>query len=286
MQSPNWSLFHLIPNSVSAIAGQPVHTSAHQEMGAQLLRQTEQLVDVALPISDVHTASRIVQQLRGLSQVLQPANALFLFDRHTRRINPALQSIRAVELVSVPELDCCQAQWQAVAGGQKAVVHQNAATGVEPWTSVLGEACRDLLLNPDPPQVFMAVRELLRFVKNQNQKIAACGEPLSRRRKVASEDVRFADSIVAKETLGRLGVGPVLAGPRRSGAYLPRQLLQQLSRPLAVTHILKRPSHNLIVYPLNRLAILRRLRAFHATHLSSIPHGNHFAMLLQPNVST
>ena len=44
-----------------------------------MLCQTEQFVDVALPISDVHAALRIVQQFRGLSQVLQPASALFLF---------------------------------------------------------------------------------------------------------------------------------------------------------------------------------------------------------------
>jgi hypothetical protein len=55
---------------------------------------------------DVHTATRIVQQFRGFLQVLQPANALFLFDRHVRRIDPTPQSIPAVELVSLPEFEC------------------------------------------------------------------------------------------------------------------------------------------------------------------------------------
>src|ERR1017187_10792200 len=96
-----------------------------------MLSQPEQFVDVALPISDVHTASRLCQQFRGPSHVLQPPNALFLFDRHTRRINPSLQSIRAVKLVSVPEFDRRQTQWQSFAGSYQTGVHQNAATGVK-----------------------------------------------------------------------------------------------------------------------------------------------------------
>src|ERR1039458_10746829 len=97
-----------------------------------MLSQTEQFVDVALPISDVHTASRVCQQFRGLSQVLRPANALFLFDRHTRRINPTLQRIRAVKLVSVPELARRQTQWQPFAGSYQTGVHQNSATAPSP----------------------------------------------------------------------------------------------------------------------------------------------------------
>ena len=97
-----------------------------------MLTRTEQFVDVALPISDVHTTSRVCQQFRGLSQVLQPANALFLLDRHTRRINPSLQRIRAVKLVSIPEFDRRQTQWQPVVSGYQTGVHQNAATCIKP----------------------------------------------------------------------------------------------------------------------------------------------------------
>ena len=43
-----------------AISGQPVNAGANQKMRAQLLRQAEQFVDVALPIPDVDTAARIV----------------------------------------------------------------------------------------------------------------------------------------------------------------------------------------------------------------------------------
>jgi hypothetical protein len=74
-------------------------------MRAQLLRQAEQLIYVALAIPDMNATLRITQQLRRLAQVLQPADALLLFDRYPRGIDPALQSVRAVKLVSVPKLD-------------------------------------------------------------------------------------------------------------------------------------------------------------------------------------
>ena len=50
-------------------------------MRAQLLRQAEQLIDVALTIPDMNTAGRITEQLGGLAQVLQPTNALSIGTR-------------------------------------------------------------------------------------------------------------------------------------------------------------------------------------------------------------
>jgi hypothetical protein len=38
--------------------GQPIGLHAQQEAGAQILRETEELVDVALPVRDVHAALR------------------------------------------------------------------------------------------------------------------------------------------------------------------------------------------------------------------------------------
>src|SRR6266702_7642167 len=182
-----------------------------------MLSQTEQFVDVALPISDVHAASRVCQQFRGLSQVLQPANAFFLFDRHTRRINPSLQSIRAVKLVSVPEFDRRQTQWQPFAGSYQTGVHQNAATGVEPCTPFV--ACRYLLQDSDRCGIFVPIRQLRRVVKNQKGKATASGKSLARAGKMTGENIGFADPFVAKEAVGRLGVGPVLTCPRRGRTY-------------------------------------------------------------------
>jgi hypothetical protein len=76
-------------------------------------------------------------------------------------------------------------------------------------------------------------------VKNKYRETAALGESPSRGREVAGQNIGFADSIIAKETIGRLGVGPVLAGSKCSAAYFARQLLQQLSQRFAVAYILK-----------------------------------------------
>jgi hypothetical protein len=123
-------------------------------------------------------------------------------------------------------------------------------------------------------------------VKNQNREAAAVGESLLCGCEVAGKDVGFADSIIAEEAIGSLCVGPILAGPRRSCAYLARQLLQKLSKTLAMALILEIASHNLIVYPVIPPEIRRRLPASQPLNLSPIPHGKHFAMVLQSNVST
>ncbi|OSI79321.1 hypothetical protein BSZ22_01930 [Bradyrhizobium canariense] len=46
-----------------------------------------QLIDFALAITDMDASSRIAQQLRGLTDIVQPPNALLLLDGNTRRID-------------------------------------------------------------------------------------------------------------------------------------------------------------------------------------------------------
>jgi hypothetical protein len=74
-------------------------------MRAQLLGEAEHLVYVALAILNMNATLRITQQLRRLASVLQPADALLLFDRYARGVDPALQRVRAVKSVSVSKLD-------------------------------------------------------------------------------------------------------------------------------------------------------------------------------------
>ena len=69
-----------------AVSRQPVDTRSDQEVGPEVLRGAEQLVDVALTIADMDACGRIVEQRGGLAQVLQPAKALFLFDGHAGRL--------------------------------------------------------------------------------------------------------------------------------------------------------------------------------------------------------
>ena len=52
-----------------AVTGESIDAGSHHEACSQLMGQAEQLVDVALPISDVDAASGIVDQGRRLPQV-------------------------------------------------------------------------------------------------------------------------------------------------------------------------------------------------------------------------
>jgi hypothetical protein len=52
-----------------AIASQPVHTGAHEKMRSHLLRRAEQFVDIALSITNMDTALRILEKRGGLAEV-------------------------------------------------------------------------------------------------------------------------------------------------------------------------------------------------------------------------
>jgi hypothetical protein len=150
----------------------------------------------------------------------------------------------------------------------------------------VGETCRDLLQNSDRPCVFMAIRKLCRVVKNQNREAVAGGESFSRGCKVAGQNIGFTDPIVAKEAIGSLGIRPVLTCPWGRGSHSARQLLQQLSRSLAVAEILELASHHFIFYPLTRPEIRRRFPAFLALNQSALPHARYLDMHLGLSVST
>jgi hypothetical protein len=50
-------------------------------------------------------------------------------------------------------------------------------------------------------------------VKNQDRKILRRSKPISRGRKVTSQNVGFADSLIAKETIGGLRVALIRINP-------------------------------------------------------------------------
>ena len=117
MQPLDRNLLHLIGDGVLAISGQPVHAGAHQEMRSHLLCRTEQFVNITLPIADVDTAPRLVEERSGLAQVLQPAKAFLDFYRYPSGINSLLQRVASVKLIPAPELDRAQSQGYTVRSG-------------------------------------------------------------------------------------------------------------------------------------------------------------------------
>src|SRR5882757_3501510 len=62
---------HFRRDRVSAVAGEPIHTRAHQKMGLGRLGRAEQLVDFTLAIADVNTPSRLTEQLRRLLEIFK-----------------------------------------------------------------------------------------------------------------------------------------------------------------------------------------------------------------------
>ncbi len=103
-----WHLIHLPRNRVVTIPRQAVNDGANQEVGAKVLAQAIEFVNIAFTISNVHTAIREAQKSNGLSQVIEPSNALLAFDGNTGRIYFPFELSRPFEFVSIPELHRCQ----------------------------------------------------------------------------------------------------------------------------------------------------------------------------------
>lgn len=73
--------------SIGRPLGQPVRLHPHEEAGTKVLRCAIELVDVALPVTHMHTALGRAHERDGLTQVLQTSVALLRLDRHARRVD-------------------------------------------------------------------------------------------------------------------------------------------------------------------------------------------------------
>ncbi len=104
MHALNADLVHRGGNRVITITRKTVDAAPDDEVGTELLGRAEQLVDVALAITNVDAACRRTEQGHGLAQVLKPADALLGLDGHARRIDLALERGGALELLPRPEL--------------------------------------------------------------------------------------------------------------------------------------------------------------------------------------
>lgn len=67
--------------------------------------------------------------------------------------------------------------------------------------------------------------------------------------KVTGENLLLADPIIRKETIGSLGVGPVLARQRNAGSHGALHALHKLAQPLAQTLVRKPTFGNLTIKP-------------------------------------
>ena len=69
MQSFQPHLLRFVGDRVSAIAGQTIDACADKEMLTDILRSTEQFINVALTVADVNATLRITEKRRRLLQV-------------------------------------------------------------------------------------------------------------------------------------------------------------------------------------------------------------------------
>ncbi|MCF6119329.1 hypothetical protein L2449_21020 [Mesorhizobium muleiense] len=86
--------------------------------------RAEKLVDVALAITDVDASRGIAEQRDRLAHVLQPAEALLLFDGHPRRTDLLFERGGPLELRPRPKLFGGKAQRQAIQRDSEARMHQ------------------------------------------------------------------------------------------------------------------------------------------------------------------
>lgn len=130
MQALDSDLAHRVGDRVTAVTGQSVDAAAYDEVCAEVMGETEQFIDVALAVTDMDAAARHTEQRRRLTQVLQPAKASLLFDRHAGRVELAFERVRALELLPRPELYRCQPERETVGRHGERSLHEQAAQRV------------------------------------------------------------------------------------------------------------------------------------------------------------
>lgn len=90
-----------------------MNTSQPTKARAEILREAEQFVNVALAIDHMHTAFRRADELHRLAEVFQPPVAFFRLDRNLRGIYMALECLCSLILRACPEFCCCQSKRRA-----------------------------------------------------------------------------------------------------------------------------------------------------------------------------
>ena len=220
------------------VTGEAIDASAQQEVSPCVLRRAEQFVDIALAVTNVDTSVGVAERGGRLPQVVQPANALLLFDRHAGRVDMPLGFVRAVELLSGPELDRRQSERQALRGHCQAGMHQNAARRITSQSPESIGACNPDVRLAHGVDVFALVGELRRVVQHKYW-TGRLRRAIARRLEMTSENLGLTDSIVVEESVRRFRVRPVLADQRNAPAGAGGKMPEQRSKTLAETLVLE-----------------------------------------------
>lgn len=164
--------------------GRRTFATSPDEVRAEVVGQAEQLVDVALAITDMDAAPRRAEQRRRLTQVLQPAEAFLVRNRHAGRLDLALERIRAFELLPRPEFHRRQPERQTVGGHRELTMHEQAAQRVHADLACLVPTAVHAAGDPDGFTPLALEGELGRILQDQHRAVAS-SDTLTRRREVA-----------------------------------------------------------------------------------------------------
>lgn len=88
-----------------AVSGQADVTGPDEEMCADLLCQTEKLVDIAFPVPDMYASRRVAEEFSGLAKTVQPSNGFFLSIGTRAGLTFLFSTAVLYELLPGPEVD-------------------------------------------------------------------------------------------------------------------------------------------------------------------------------------
>src|SRR5207247_3204713 len=90
----------------------------------------------------------------------------------------------------------------------------------------------------------------------EHQNSTACGNrALTRRLKVACQNVRLTDPVVGEKTIGSLCVGPILANQRNAFSHGAPDLRHQFAEPLAQALVGNAAARELTIKPCASLSL-------------------------------
>lgn len=130
MRTTRFDAGHDLRDGGVAVFGQPVDAGADQEIRSQLTGKAEEFIDVALAVADMDAWLRRADQLGREAQIVQPAHAFLLLDRHSRRIDLSRQRLRTLELFSGPEFRCGEPERQTFGCHGEAGMREHATDHV------------------------------------------------------------------------------------------------------------------------------------------------------------
>ena len=219
---------HHLGDGRVAVFSQAVDAASDQKAGSEFLRQAEKFIDIAFPITDMYAATGGPRQFGGPAQIVEPAHAFLLVDRHPGGVDLAFQRGGSLELVARPELGRRQAERQPLRRDGKAGMHQQAADRMLLMAALLQLSSGRNVCESDLLRCGALEGELCRVLQDQDRAISG-PDPQASGRKMALEDLVLTDILVGEEPIGGLRVGPVL---KRRGQRRPRSFTYRLqNRP-------------------------------------------------------